>query len=401
MDKKDAPPFSKHIDKAIVTFILIFTFATTFSIAVTQIAYFTALALWLFKTIYCKRFSVRPTALDYFFLAYLIVESISAWLAYYPPQAWFIWQKRIMLIPIVYLLTTYIEEKRYLRWSVAAFLISALGVSLYGVYTIVKHLTRYFAFEERLGLFQYPLTASGIMMYAMLLALAFVIYPETPRKYRIAALLALFPMLLNLIFTFSRSSWFGFLGGAIVLAVVRTKKLLYALIILIVLFALFATPQLKDRALSSFDPSHPANAPRVVMWKIGINIFEHNPWFGVGDIGIEKVYPLYAPSDAGPEGHLHNNIIMWLATVGSIGFIVLVSLFVRLLMVEWKVYAAVQDDWFYGALLLGTVASGIAFHINGLFEWNFGDAEIITIIWMMTGWTFAIQRLKTLPKEKA
>lgn len=393
MDRTPAAPLTRYVDAAILGFILIFSFATTFTIAVTQIAYFTALALWIFKTVHDKKLSVRSTPLDYFFLTYIVVETISAFFAYYPPQAWLIWQKRILLIPIVYLLATHLKSEAHLRWSVVAFLASALGVALYGVYTVIRDAGLFFAFEERLELFQYPLTASGIMMYAMLLALAFLVHPSTPRRYRIVSLFALAPMVINLVFTFSRSSWLGFVGGAILIAVVRAKKLIYALAAAVILFGLFASPQMKERAFSSFNPYHPSNTPRLEMWKVGINIFVHNPWIGIGDIGIERVYPLYAPPGTIPEGHLHNNLVMWAATTGGVGLLLLVSLFARLFLAQWKVYTAVRERWFYGSIALGIVASGVAFHINGLFEWNFGDAEIITIIWMMSAWSFVVNRL--------
>jgi O-antigen ligase len=346
--------------------------------------------VWVGKMVYERRHSFSKTPLDLFFVLYLVVESISAVLSFYPPQAWEIWIKRIFLLPIVYIISTQINDEQKLRRSLYLFLASSVLVSLLGVYDISQHWSEYLGFQERLGLFQYPLTASGIMMYALLFIVACAANSVVPKKIRIISLVAFIPMFINLIFTFSRSSWFGFLGGAFFIAFMRMKKLALILIAIILLFGIFAPPAMQDRALSSFDPYHPNNAPRLTMWKVGINIFHHNPFFGIGDIGIERVYHLYAPPEAEREGHLHNNVVMWLATIGGIGAVLLISMFAFLFFKQYKIYQHVTDRWLESTVMLGALASAIAFQINGLFEWNFGDAEIIMIIWMMTGWTFGI-----------
>ena len=48
--------------------------------------------------------------------------------------------------------------------------------------------------------------------------------------------------------------------------------------------------------------------------------------------------------------------------------------------------------WLEGSLALGALAVFVGFHINGLFEWNFGDQEIILLFWFTVGITLAAQR---------
>ncbi len=41
------------------------------------------------------------------------------------------------------------------------------------------------------------------------------------------------------------------------------------------------------------------------------------------------------------------------------------------------------------------------FHVNGLFEWNFGDAEIAMLLWMTVGLALASKSIKPFPVPEA
>ena len=80
--------------------------------------------------------------------------------------------------------------------------------------------------------------------------------------------------------------------------------------------------------------------------------------------------------------------------MGIPGLLVYFALFIRLFWAELTVILRVPADaW----LLKGTVLSALGvfwgFQISGLFEWNFGDAEIIMLLWMSVGMVFAVQYL--------
>jgi O-antigen ligase len=121
------------------------------------------------------------------------------------------------------------------------------------------------------------------------------------------------------------------------------------------------------------------------MWKTGVRIIEDHPLFGIGDVGTETVWNRYSDPGWTWEGHLHNNLIMWLVTLGAVGCTVIVWIFVRM----WRVFSRIErkfrDDWLAGSLALGGLAVIVGFQVNGLFEWNFGDAEIITLMWAILG----------------
>ena len=52
------------------------------------------------------------------------------------------------------------------------------------------------------------------------------------------------------------------------------------------------------------------------------------------------------------------------------------------------------EDNFLHSISLGFVGAYISFLVAGLTEWNFGDQEILTLIWFMLGLVIAMRKIK-------
>jgi hypothetical protein len=68
-------------------------------------------------------------------------------------------------------------------------------------------------------------------------------------------------------------------------------------------------------------------------------------------------------------------------------------MFVRVFVVEWRIYKKVREDWLAGSFVLGALAVFVGFQINGLTEWSFGDQEVVLLFWTTLGLTLALERL--------
>jgi O-antigen ligase len=387
-------PVSPPLDRTVFVLLLCFVLCSAFSIALTQIAYFTALVFWIARMVYERKSSIPRTPLDVFFLAYVCAEVLATVVSRDQLYSLLYLQRRILLLPVTYILLMSATTVRRLKLLVGGLLLSAVGVALWSMGALVVHFNDYLRFQRRLGEFQIYMTAGGIVMISLLLLIPLLVHPKTPRKVRWYAALGIVPLLLNLFFTFTRSSWLGFTAGLVVIGIRRTPRLLVALALLVTVAFLLSTPEIREnRIYSLVDPSHPHNLSRIHMWKTGMNIFLDNPLFGIGDIGIETVWDTYAEPGWSTEGHLHNNLIMWLVTLGLVGFAALLALFVRAWISIARIEKELREDWFSGSLALGTLAVLAGFHVSGLFEWNFGDAEIITLVWSVLGLTLSARRL--------
>jgi len=132
------------------------------------------------------------------------------------------------------------------------------------------------------------------------------------------------------------------------------------------------------------DPYIPSNFVRLALWRAGWLIFKDHPVFGVGDIDLAELYKQYKrPYDKEIQGHLHNNYIHLLVTLGIFGFFAAMILIISIFVIHIKNYMFLKNEPFAGSYALGANGAFLAFLVSGLSEWNFGTHAIITMIWFM------------------
>ena len=149
---------------------------------------------------------------------------------------------------------------------------------------------------------------------------------------------------------------------------------------------LYFTNIKRSRSLSIFDPYLPSNAVRFSLWSAGWKMFLDHPLFGVGDIDLQKLYKQYKnPYDKEIQGHMHNNFMHILVTLGLFGFIGFCYLIFKIILLDWKIYKDTVGASFISSYSLGTIAAFCAFLASGMTELNFGDHEIITLVWFTLG----------------
>ncbi len=362
--------------------VLTFAAGAVFSIAVAQTALTLALFAWALMMLRKEAPVPSRSPYDYIILAYIAVGVVSV-LFSAEKGVWMPFLKRLALIPIFYLVRAAGRDRRFLG-RIMLVVVSAMSImALVGIW-------KYLSGTGRLRLFNHYMTSGGIIMMISLVTLAFAIVPA-PRRFRIASFAAGVLMMAPLVMTFTRSSWLGLLAGLLLMCLLQNRKMILAVAAVVVIFLAVAPGAVTERARSAFDPSHPNNLERTYMWKAGIDIIRDHPFTGVGDIDLGAVYERYRPpQSAQSHGHLHNNIIMFGATMGIPGVIVFLALFGTILAVELKIFhSAARDDWLARAVSLGALGAFAGFQVSGLFEWNFGDAEVAMLLWITVGLSLA------------
>jgi O-antigen ligase len=360
----------------------------TFSIALSSIAMGTAIVLWLAHLVMTRGATLRPNRMDLFFLFYVIAELLSSIFAL-DPTASFFNMKRMFLITFVYLVLATMDTERKLKVALGFFVGVTALLSLFEMFSLTSIGGHYM----RLSLFQYYMTEGGIKMIALLLLVPFLIHPSTPKKVRNLGLLCALPLLTGLILTQTRSSWLGFAAGVVSVGMIRGKKTILALVLLIAVFLVVAPRDYRARAASIFDPTDRSNLSRIHMITTGWRMYLDHPLLGIGDTDLKKLYVTYiTPIEEGEGGHLHNNLMTLLVTLGTVGIIATGAMFVRVFQIELDAVRRTKDNWFLGSISLGCFATYVGFHVNGLFEWNFGDHEIAVLLWFTVGMAMVAQR---------
>jgi len=147
----------------------------------------------------------------------------------------------------------------------------------------------------------------------------------------------------------------------------------------------------RSRLLSIFDPYVQTNFTRLALWRAGWEMFKDHPLFGLGDVDLAKYYRKYKrPFDKEIHGHLHNNYIHFLATLGLFGFLAIVYLFIMLFVIMSRHYKGSKGKPFINSYVLGAIAGLACTLFSGLTELNFWDQEIATLIYFTAGLSVAL-----------
>ena len=230
----------------------------------------------------------------------------------------------------------------------------------------------------------------GLALTGGALALARGSWPA-PSTATLLAALALPLGCLALLLSQTRNAWLGAVAGLATVAVVRAPRTLWLLAAALVAVLLVRPATVMNRLTLGDDSSR----DRYYMWQAGIDMIEDKPVFGQGPGMILTVYPSYrwpeAPNPRAP--HLHDNALQIAAERGL----------PCLVFWLWWVAAAMGDAWrearreaAAGGPALATLGVLVAVLAAGLFEYNFGDSEVLMFVLLTASFPYALRRQRAL-----
>ncbi len=191
-----------------------------------------------------------------------------------------------------------------------------------------------------------------------------------------------------LMMTLTRSAWLGFGAGLAALFLASRTRLLIVVPILAGVLVAAGPEAVTRRAISMFDRSDATARDRIVMWEAGIAMVKDHPLMGVGPGRVKELYPEYRrPGFVEPHpGHLHNNLIMIAAETGLLSLGAYLWFLVAFLR---GAAPLARGPWSrVRAMARGAVAATAALFVAGLFEYNFGDVEILRVTLLLSVFPF-------------
>lgn len=186
----------------------------------------------------------------------------------------------------------------------------------------------------------------------------------------------------------TRNAWLGTIAGLTVVACLRAPRALWLLPAGLGAILILRPTPIVER-LTVMDAS---SRDRFYMWHAGLDMIRDKPVFGQGPGMIQTVYPDYrwpeAPNPMAP--HLHDNFLQIAAERGL----------PCLAWWLWLMTAAVAGAWRearrgpfgagWGAV--AALAWLTALLVAGLFEYNFGDSEILMFTLLVAAVPYAVAR---------
>ncbi|OFV98641.1 MAG: hypothetical protein A3H28_10435 [Acidobacteria bacterium RIFCSPLOWO2_02_FULL_61_28] len=401
--ERDPSPtkFSGRLETATAVLTGLATCAILFSIAASQILLGAALLALLLsrRPIYFPaRFGLALLA----FLAWTILSlafSRDLWAGFPHLRKFFVY------FAVVVAYNAYQEPRQIWRTTQGI----ALGGVISALYGLAQFVLDYWRLREQglpfyesyvvhqiTGFMSHWMTFSGQLMMVLLLVVSGALFGGLSRRMRLGAWLCAAVVTLALLAAFTRGVWLGAFAGVAYLLARSQRRLLWLLPVALLGLYLLSPPWLQRRSESIFDlGTDTSNQSRVVMFWTGLRMIAAHPWFGVGPEQVGAEFPLYKPGGMPlPRawyGHLHNNFLQLAAERG------IPCLLLWLWMIFEVVYASLSFARSRGgeARTLGhsVIAITIGLMISGLFEFNFGDSEVVMLYLFLVSVPFAWARL--------
>ena len=112
----------------------------------------------------------------------------------------------------------------------------------------------------------------------------------------------------------------------------------------------------------------------------------------MADNKILEIYSQYKTPEYHSEGvHLHNNFIMILATTGIIGFLAFTGFFFVLIARQLRLLKQFKAGN-KKLLTFGSLLVVVSFLTAGIFEWSFGDHEVMTVFFFLVSVPFILAK---------
>jgi O-antigen ligase len=367
-----------------------------FSIALSSIAFVLAAAAFTVLAVLRPREVFLRNGLEPYILALAGASALSVVFAVHPLES-LVDARRLLLYLLVLFIPLAFDRLHTLRRFVLAVAVVA------ALHSAVEIVVYYTGAQDRLGFFQHYMTSAGIKMLVLLLVLPQALERGVARRERIAFAAASVVLMVALVLTQTRSSWIGFGVGMFVVGIVAYRSVFAVLAALVIGFVLLAPGGLMERVTNMFATQQgevatstvASNQYRMRMWETGWRMFLSDPLTGVGEGRMYEQYRTWVPDAQKDEGgHLHNTYVHILATHGAPGLVALLVMFAAVLRLSWRTWRMAGRSP-VGALALGAGTAVIGFLVNGMAEYNFGDHEVMVLVWTAVGIVLAVRTAST------
>lgn len=289
------------------------------------------------------------------------------------------------------------------RWWIYHAVFAVAGLS--SVTGIVQH----FMNPERdllhriSGFMSQWMTYSGLLMLVAVLLVAYALSVSPFRRLWLVPLAAL--VFASLYLSYTRNAWLGTAAGVAVVLLLRRPRAFLPVIAVLAVLVVLAPDRLHRRIVSGFDTDDTTTRGRIELMETSLRLIRDNPWFGVGPKGVNSGALRYRGTQEFPDWlyqHMHNNVLQIAAERGIPAALLWLWLMGRLAWDASRLYISARRAAPHSpdrslasedAMLASTAALGawVALLISGIFEYNFGDSEVLMLFLFLMSLPYAAE----------
>jgi O-antigen ligase len=245
------------------------------------------------------------------------------------------------------------------------------------------------------GPFSIYMTFGGVLFLGVLFFLAYLANVPWRRAWWMLPSAAV--TVAALAFTYSRNAWLGLAAGALGLVLTARRTLpIFAVVAAVLVVGAMAMPgQIAERARSVVNLEDQTLRDRVAMWRAGLSMVAEHPLLGVGPGEVRTWYQHYRRPEAIRQstGHLHNSPIQVAAERGLPALGAWLWFWIVFFREGWRILGRVgRESPVRRALVCASLAGVAGFLVAGLFEHNFGDAEVVMVVYALMAQPWIVSR---------
>ncbi len=232
---------TRVLDYFVYAFIVIFLLSVNNSIFLNQIGYYGALLLLLIKYFLTRKNPFTRNGLEIPLLLFLAAELISAILSQYPEMAFHNFFKRILLIPIVYVISSVTDSEKKAKQFLFIYLTAAfITILAYVLFAYDHFISQLYQLEAKgPSPFQYVMTAGGLISFVMIYLFAFLVNEKSKFMSKILLLGAFLISVIALMASYTRAAWLGAAAGVLIILIIKKKWLIIVPLLLVGIFLVF------------------------------------------------------------------------------------------------------------------------------------------------------------------
>ncbi|HEX6729715.1 MAG TPA: O-antigen ligase family protein [Pyrinomonadaceae bacterium] len=258
------------------------------------------------------------------------------------------------------------------------------------------------------GFFGHWVTYSEVLQ--LIASLASGLFLALSRKKSFVGLflfVAIISFLFALGLSVTRASWLGFAISITVMVLLSASRralvTLGLLVIPLVLVGLFVLQQ--KRSIGFFDRNDQSTSWRQTVWREGFHLLVNNPRHLIVGVGIDSIkghWREWGLFDGGrvPVGHMHSNILQIALERGVPALFVWFLLLATCARMLWRIvkttsgvkHSGTEELWVPRGVALGALGGLIGFFASGIVHYNWGDSEVVTVLYFMLGLSLVVER---------
>ena len=194
--------------------------------------------------------------------------------------------------------------------------------------------------------------------------------------------------------TLTRGAYLGLAVGIVAVLLAGRPRLAILAPLAIALFVVLMPLPVRDRLASATNPRDVTLNDRIAMWKAGRAMIADHPLFGVGPGRVKPLYPRYRVAGfiTPNPGHLHNNLVMIAAETGIPSLLAYLAFVGAFFVGALRVVRRAPRGDPARAVALGAIGAMAALFSAGMFEYNFGDVEVLMATLVVATLPFAAAR---------